>query len=434
MDGVILFVDDKLDEYKINQDGIERTLENELFEELRKQYPVLGVRNLDLAEQAIKSIGSFSAIILDWVFDNKELLLRSGEDPAVLEGLRLSREGSDTLEFLRHNEFYSLIYVFSNENVKDLYGAELQKKYRTRIKFRKKGDSKNQAKRIAKEIIKWKDKNRNLAIPNVWTKTINQAVQKILLELSNADSNWIKELAQTASKDGVSGEVFIIQILQDLLAESLIQDSDLIASIKQHVGSDQDDQQASVATDEKSVARLFRRIFYTKLDTDAPIMTGDICKLSRKKFGIIITPECDVKDIVKDPSNKFELLTFDKDSFETFLSLEINYQYARGSYQEWTGTNKGRVKLERLRTRFNNGESTYHVLPCFPFNDTTLNQSVAIDLSSGPERFTYQAIKHKRTYKLNSPFIQQLRQRYISHLGRVGTPSLPLSVRNLNLK
>jgi hypothetical protein len=434
MDGVILFVDDNLDEYTIKENGVERTLENELFEELRKEYPVLGVRNLDLAEEAIKSIGSFSAIILDWVFDKKDLLLKSGEDAAVLGGIKLSREGLDTLEFLKHNEFYSLVYIFSNENVKDLYGAELQKKYRKRIKFRKKGESKNQAKRIAQDIIKWRDQNENLAIPNVWTKTINQSVQKILLELSDADRNWIRELANTAKEDGVSGEIFIIEILQNLLAESLIQDPALIASIKEHVGLNEGGQQAIVAVDEKSVAKLFRRIFYTKLDKDAPVMTGDVCKLSRKKFGIIITPECDIHDVVQDPSKTFELLTFARDSFEWFMALQMNYQYARNKYEEWMGTNNGKEKLKKLRARFNNGESTYHILPSFPFSDTALNQSAAIDLSEGRERFSYLAIKDKRTYKLNSPFIQQLRQRYISHLGRVGTPSLPTSVRNLNLR
>jgi hypothetical protein len=434
MNGVILFVDDKLDEYIVKENDIERSLENELFEELRKQYPVLGVRNLDLAEEAIKSIGSFSAIILDWVFDNTELLLNAGEDASVLSGMRISREGSDTLDFLKHNEFYSLIYVFSNEDVKGLYGAELLKKYQKRIKFRIKGDSKNQAKQIAKEIITWRERNQNLSIPSAWTRTINQSVQKILLELSNADQNWIKELGQTAKDDGVSGEIFIVEILQYLLAESLTQDPSLIASIKQYVSPNEANEQSAAPSDARSVARLFRRIFYTKLNKDAPVMTGDICKLSSKKFGIIVTPECDIKDVIKDQSRKFELLTFRKDSFDWFLSSQLNYEYKRALFDEWNSTSKGKGKLDKLRTRFNNGDSTFHILPSFPFNETKLGLSAAMDLSAGCERFTHDAIKNKRTYRLNAPFIQQLRQRYISHFGRVGTPSLPLSVRNLNLK
>lgn len=33
-------------------------------------------------------------------------------------------------------------------------------------------------------------------------------------------------------------------------------------------------------------------------------------------------------------------------------------------------------------------------------------------------------------YKLNSPYIHQLRQRYIAYIGRYGVPALPNSVRS----
>ncbi len=434
MDGVILFVDDKIDDYVVEENEIKRTLENELFEALRKDYPVLGVKSLDLAEEAIKSIGSFSAIILDWVFNDKESLLQSGEDEGVLKGITLPRSGTETLNFLKSNDFYSLVYIFSNEDVKGIHGKDLSKQYRKRIRFRKKGNSKNQAKKIVKDIIKWKEQNQNLSIPQVWTKTINQSVQKIFLELADADENWIRELGKTAKDDGVSGEIFIIEILQYLLAESLIQDRNLIKSIKENIDSDILTEQEQLQTDERSVAKLFKRIFYTKLDEDAPIMTGDICKLSKNKYGIIITPECNIKDVIKCEGETFELLTFSKDSFDKFLLLQSNYAYTRELYNDWLNSNRGREKLDKLRSRFNNGESIYHILPSFPFNEVSLDLSIVIDLSKGCERYGPKAIKNKRAYKLNAPFIQQLRQRYISHLGRVGTPSLPLSLRNFNLK
>jgi hypothetical protein len=434
MDGVILFVDDNLDEYQAEDNEIKRTLENQLFEELRKQYPVLGVRSLDLAEEAIKSIGAFSAVILDWVFDNKKSLLQPGEDENLLNGVRSSREGLDTLDFLKNNEFYSLIYIFSNEDVQSLHGAELRKKYRKRVKFRKKVNAKDQAKKIAKEVIEWRKQNQNLLIPSIWTKTINQSVQQILLELATADHNWIRELAMTAKDDGVNGETFIVQVLQYLLSESLIQDPLLIASIREHVALDISADEEASSPNDKSVAKLFRRIFYSKLEINAPVMTGDICKINRNKYGLIVTPECDIKEVVNDPAKTFELLTFSKNSFESFLSLQINYSYARNQFAEWSNTNRGKEKLDTLRGRFNNGDSKYHILPSFPFSETMLGSPVAIDLSAGCERLSYAAVKEKRPYKLNAPFIQQLRQRYISYLGRVGTPSLPLSLRNLNLK
>jgi hypothetical protein len=222
-------------------------------------------------------------------------------------------------------------------------------------------------------------------------------------------------------------------VLQNLLAETLVQDQSLIEAIRGAI--DIENQSANaVQADETSVARLFRRIFYTKLADDSPVMTGDICKLGRLKYGIIVTPECDIQNVVRDPHQTFELLTFFRTSFDEFLSLPLNNEYARNLFSTWSGSDKGRRKLDKLRTRFNNGESVYHILPSFPFNETDLKSSVAIDLSKGCERVPFQRIVSKRTYKLNSPFIQQLRQRYISHFGRVGTPSLPLSIRNLNLR
>jgi hypothetical protein len=40
----------------------------------------------------------------------------------------------------------------------------------------------------------------------------------------------------------------------------------------------------------------------------------------------------------------------------------------------------------------------------------------------------------KREYKLNSPYIFQLRQRYLAYIGRVGVPAIPPSLKAYNLK
>ena len=56
MDGVILFADDSI--------HIAQSSEKLLYDELKKEFPVLGVDRLDLAEKAIKSIGAFTAVIL----------------------------------------------------------------------------------------------------------------------------------------------------------------------------------------------------------------------------------------------------------------------------------------------------------------------------------------------------------------------------------
>lgn len=429
MDGVILFVDDKVHDSFV-EDGIhKRAMENELFESLRKDYPVLGVNNLDLAERAIKSIGSFSAIILDWIFEDKMELLDSGESPEELKFVHAgSVKRERTLRFLEDNDFYSLVYIYSNEDVKEMYGDQLTARFGPRIQFEKKTKEGLPVASIIKSIENWKEQHGNLSVPFAWTATINQAIQQIFKELAEADENWVREIGNSAKADGVNEEIFIIEILQYLLAESLTQNPTLIKSIEDYLTSQamkeigNNDPQ-----NEKSVAKLFRRLFYTKLDKGASIMTGDICELGEDRFGIIITPECDVKDVLNGNISGFELLTFSKGSFDSFLKTTNSYE--RNMY---AGANADRrTKLGKI---FNQNDGKYHVLPSFPFDDESFNLSTLIDFSRAGHRFTIDEIKGKRKYKLNSPFIQQLRQRYISHVGRVGVPSLPSILRNFNLR
>jgi hypothetical protein len=426
MDGVILFVDDKAHDCCVEDGELKRTPENQLFELLRRDYPVLGVKDLDLAERAIKSIGSFAAIILDWMFDDKELL-GSGADS---EDIGLIQAGSikedRTLRFLEDNDFYSLVYVYSTEDIEERYGARLKARFGERIQFERKDKAGLPSEGITKRIEKWKEQHRNLAIPLAWTATINLAIQQIFKELAEADLNWIREIGNSAKEDGVSGEVFIIEILQYLLAESLTQNPVLLSSIKDYLNSESAEVLSQGSEKEESVAKLFRRLFYTKLTQDSSIMTGDICELDENKFGIIITPECDVKDVISGKITSFELLTFSKGSFDAYLLLD---NYERSGYSD-----AGVKKLDKFRKLFNQNDTKYHVLPSFPFEDASMNLSVLLDFSKGCERYTAEQVKPTRKYKLNGPFIQQLRQRYISHLGRVGVPSLPTSLRNFNLK
>ncbi|MEK6410725.1 MAG: hypothetical protein AABN34_27690, partial [Acidobacteriota bacterium] len=392
--------------------------------------PVLGVKDLDLAERAIRSIGSFSAIILDWIFDDRAKLLKPGEGSEEVEFVRAGSVQADrTLAFLERNDFYSLVYVYSNEDVEGKYGSQLRERFAERIKIQKK-PLEHPAEEIIQQIEEWRAQNQNLSIPFAWTATINRSIQKIFKELADADKNWVQEIGNSAQDDGVNGEIFVIEILEYLLAESLAQNTSLLSSIRDCLASTSGEKAVDQELQkEESVAKLFRRLFYTKLNSDALIMTGDICEIGEDQYGIVITPECDIKDVLSGKIATLELLTFSRDSFDKYLQLGINDNYKRTSYPNTTDK-----RLQKLRRVFNQSDPKYHVLPSFPFDEASFNLSVVVDFSKGSERFAIGRIKDKRRYKLNSPFIQQVRQRYISHLGRVGVPSLPLSLRDFNLK
>jgi len=418
MDGVILFVDDKVHHCYREGDKYKRSPENALFEALRQDFPVLGIHNLSLAEQAIKSIGSFSVIILDWVFDEKEAL-----GPDDDEAIKYVRGPEDrTLRFLEDNEFYSLVYVYSTEDVEAQFGPRLRKRFGERIRFQKKPLS-HPAKDIVDAIKEWRERNQNLSIPLAWTSTINLAIQKIFKELSEADENWIRQLGNSADLDGISGDVFVIEILQFLLTESLVQNHGLLTSIRDYLSSEPQ----KIADKDESVAKLFRRLIYTKLNDDAPIMTGDICELGENRFGVVVTPECDIKDVRGGKIPSFELLTFFRDDFTDFLKRQKSYERAAFA-------NAKAERLEKLGKMFNQEDGKFHILPSFPMDEGSFNMSAVIDFSKGSERFPLEQVSGTRKYKLNSPFIQQLRQRYFAYLGRVGVPSLPSNLRNFNLK
>jgi len=379
----------------------------------------LGVNNIDLAERAIKSIGSFSAIILDWAFDDREAL---GDDVDKEEIKFVRGPENRTLRFLEDNEFYSLVYVYSTEDVQAQFGAQLSEKFGERIRYQKKPLA-HPAQDILKAVNEWREQNQNLSIPLAWTSTINLAIQKIFKELSEADKNWVRELGNSAHADGVSGEGFVIEILQFLLSEMLVQNQSLLESIREYLSSGQQE----AGENEDSLAKLFRRLLYTKLDANAPVMTGDICDLGDDRFGIIVTPECDIKDVRNGKIPSFELLVLSRNDFDDFLKRHKTYE--RAGFADAKPE-----RLEKLGKLFNQEDSKFHVLPSFPFDDVSFNRSVVIDFSKGTERFTVEQLNGRRNSKLNGPFIQQLRQRYISHLGRVGVPSLPASLRNFNLK
>jgi hypothetical protein len=436
VDGVILFVDDKVHHCSAKDGDLKRSPENELFESLRKDYPVLAVNNLDLAERAIKSIGSFSAIILDWAFDDREALVAG----AAAEDVKHVRPSEDrTLRFLKENEFYSLVYVYSTEDVQGQFGDQLADKFGERIRYQKK-PLENPAREIVKSIQEWGEQNQNLSIPLAWTATINQSIQRVFYELAGADPNWLRDLAESAKEDAVNQDLFIIAILQSLLTENIIQNGPLRQSITNYLES-----QAAgdiAPTNEQSIAKLFNRLFYTRLVSDAPIMTGDICQISDEEFGIIISPECDIGRILAKPANCLEMLVFDKASFKNHIArtraiLDDHrvQNFTRERFDAWDqGNPSQKEKLEELRKIFNQNEQRFHVLPSFPMLDS-LNQSVVIEFSLGRELHSSERVKaYKREYKLNSPFLEQLRQRYLAYVGRIGVPGLPTTLRNFNLK
>jgi hypothetical protein len=446
MEGVILFADDH-----IHTEGNEKLL----FEALNKDLPVLGVNSLSLAEQSIQSIGSFSALILDWQFSNEvedgfgDIAEELGEKFKIKP--TTSTKEDATLKFLKENDFYSLIYIYSETDVEEKHPS-LKERFGDRIKFKQKTNISNTEKekdQILKDLKNWETKNQNLSIPIKWNKAINQKAQKIFHELSTADPNWVRDLYKTADEDGVEPTIEVISLFQSLLSEKIIQDTGL----KNEIKTIATDEKNKDVTDPKSYAQLFRRFFYAEVFEDDPIMTGDIFNLGNDEYGILITPECDIRHIVNSDKYSFEFLTFTKDSFKkTAFNLKVDFKLKQlhtiiqEALELDQGLQKGQkqaISLEinnqladqelKLQLQaFTQTNSKLHVFPSFKFGEEYI--PVMIDFRLNRISLKGNEVKpERREFKINSPYIQDIRQRYLSYIGRIGVPSLPEPIRRLNL-
>lgn len=392
MDGVIIFADDDV--------LIDNRYENKLFKKFVKDggFPVLPITNILDLEKAIDSISTFRVLILDWEFKKN---IGIDEDA----GARLPND--TPLDMLLKKDIYSLIYIYSRNPDKIRNNEELKVKFGDKIKIEDKkgddGDVDKEFEKIQKGISDFEEKHLFMEIPFVWSQAINRSVQNIFFELEQADINWIKEIKKKASNDVLE----IIGIFHNILDESLIQNELLINELNKIITDESE-------LDGEKAAKLYQRIFYSKLNDNAPIMTGDIFKFNENKYGILITPECDIAR--DDYQGKYDFLIIDKCESEAFQKR----------------TNDKKI--------FNNGSLSKHILPSFPFyenNIILINKLALIDFKIShiiSRRSKTDLLKLKRKYKLNSPYIQQLRQRYIAFFGRYGVPDIPNSLRIYNLE
>lgn len=425
MEGVILFADDHVFDWE--------RIENKLFQRFNsdENFSVLPVNNLNTLEKTVASISTYKAMILDWNFKRD----MGGDEE---DGVEIPDE--NPYEFLKTKKIYSLVYVYSQNEVAQEIKEELEQLYPGKIFFNIKentNETDKEYKKITQGIQNFEDKNTHLTIPFVWSQSINQSAQTIFAELEQADSNWVKEIYDTAQKDGIEPNTEVIGIFQNLLNESVIQNKVLLDALNEPVQVNQ----TATSDKEISLAKLYNRIYYTKLINDAPLMTGDIFKFSDDEFGILFTPECDIntkKEVT------LEFLVFNKKNYESFLNSKRDYEksgFENVKSKGYKNDNQGnpteelKGKLKELISDFNNGNIKNHILPSFPFETEKYNLSALIDFETAFVVKSKTEFEGKRAeFKLNSPYIYQLRQRYLSYIGRVGVPAIPQSLRLFNLK
>lgn len=427
MNGVILFADDHIFD-------LDRP-EHKLFRKFNSEgvFSILPIESLTILEKTVSSISTYRALILDWNFKREV-------DDTDEDMTNVKIPDDNPLEFLQTNEIFSLIYIYSQEEIPVDVRKELESAFPGKIFFEKKdraNDTEKEYERILEGINKFEKEKPHLKVPFIWSQAINRSAQNIFSELEQADPNWIKEVFITAKNDGTEPNTEVIGVFQQLLNESIIQNEEL----KNALDLTTTLETIKVHDKEKSLAKLYCRIYYTKLMEHAPLMTGDIFRFSEDEYAILITPECDInskKEVA------LEFLTFNKNNYQDFLMKKREYEkskfdevlskgYKKDSMGNPTEEIKG--KLRELNQDFNNGDIKIHILPSFPFESDKYGSSALINFETAFTMKSKTEFENKRAeHKLNTPYIFQLRQRYLAYVGRVGVPAIPQSLRFYNLK
>jgi hypothetical protein len=354
MEGVILFVDDHVFDSE--------RLENKLFHRFNSNgsFSILPINNLSILEKAVVSISTYKAIILDWNFKR--------ESDMQEEGIKMPNETS--YEFLKSTRIYSLVYIYSQDEIASEIKDELLDLYPEKIFFEKKNsfqEVEKEYQKIITGIRTFEDNNEHLAVPFVWIQTINQSAQIIFSELERADPNWIKEIYETAKKDSAEPNTEVISVFQHLLSEHVIQNKLLLNSIENNVLLSE----KIVDKKEESSAKLYHHIYYTKIESSAPLMTGDIFMFDSDNAAILVTPECDVEQQCK---LELDFLLVKKGSFSEYLTKALTFTI---------GNNPSPKQIDKIEKLFNQEEVKIHILPSFPFELHQYKHSALIDLQSG---------------------------------------------------
>lgn len=403
MNGVIIFADNRIFEEGKENGLFKRFLEN-------RNLSVLPIDSLQCLESFIKSASIFKACIVDWDFENGAGV-HTDED---FENVSLPSR--TPMNILMDNPLYSLVYIYSEKEIPEDEKSRLEERYKDKIKFRAKSeDIEKEYVSIINDIQSFEKKNPHMIVPFLWSQAINQSAQKIFSELESASSYWIKEIRDTANSDGGDATSEVIDIFNNLLNEELIQNMTLRSVLDSYEGCDAEN-------NDEGIAKLYWRIYYSRIYKGSPIMTGDIFKFDDDKFGILISPECELVEREKKPS---------KDSYDFLLVSNSNSE----SYKNKMAKNqKEGMKL------FNNDVISRHVLISFPFEDDSYNRIGVIYFNNAlvtkpkVDIDKNNIIQYRTDYKLNAPYIYQLRQRFVAYFGKFGVPAIPESLRKFNLK
>lgn len=261
------------------------------------------------------------------------------------------------------------------------------------------------------QIIEWLDNNPQARLALLWSRSVRLSLAAPMRRLHELQGGELGSLAQYVWSKGFNrprlAATALLELLQSLLTREVHDRPRFIETV---VTILEPELGHSAGTSTERFSQLLSAQMYWVRPDARTIRTGDIIDTGGDpwEFAVLLTPACDLVRAEAESDHAFLARAWER--CELYETRQMN----SGARRDIVSYNKGR----------------YHLLPFVPVDDGRMDlvvdfQEVQATLLESAQVKIQQEEAWRIVATVQSPYREHLTQRYLSFIGRVGTPDLP---------